>query len=83
MFNNRKAQGLSVHTIIVAIIGLIILVAVILMLSGKLVDFDKGITGATSCESKCSVAGFVKGSTTDTCGDGEQRIADDCCCKQA
>tara|TARA_B100001971_G_C17706017_1_gene294072 strand:+ start:192 stop:473 length:282 start_codon:yes stop_codon:yes gene_type:complete len=39
---NKKAQGLSVTTIIVAIIGLIILVAIILMLTGKLGDFGTG-----------------------------------------
>jgi hypothetical protein len=39
---NKRGQGLSVTTIIVAIIGLIILVAIILMLTGKLGAFGEG-----------------------------------------
>jgi len=42
MLKNRKAQGMSVKIIIVAIIGLIILVAVVMMLTGKLGDFRSG-----------------------------------------
>ena len=44
---NKKAQGLSVHTIILAVIGLIILVVIVLMLTGKLGDFGKGAESAS------------------------------------
>lgn len=43
MLKKRNAQGLSITTIVVAIIGLIILVAIILMLTGKLGAFSKGV----------------------------------------
>ena len=40
MLKNTKAQGMSVKIIIVAIIGLIILAVVVMMLTGKLGDFE-------------------------------------------
>jgi len=43
MLKNTKAQGMSIKIIIVAIIGLIILLVVVLMLTGKLGDFSGGI----------------------------------------
>ena len=39
----KRAQGMSVRVIIVAVIGLIILVAVIAMLTSKLDIFKKGV----------------------------------------
>lgn len=66
MFNNRKAQGLSVHTIIVAIIGLIILVAIVLMISGKLTGFDEGVKKISGDITKtCSEVGGSKQPKTD------------------
>ena len=62
---NKKAQGLSVTTIIVAIIGLIILVAIILMLTGELGAFGEGTSEASGCETVCKAIGKVK-HTTET-----------------
>tara|TARA_B100002003_G_C13890899_1_gene434455 strand:+ start:66 stop:338 length:273 start_codon:yes stop_codon:yes gene_type:complete len=42
MLKKRNAQGLSIHIIIIAVLGLIILIAVILMLSGRIGDFSEG-----------------------------------------
>jgi len=39
MIKNRKAQGMSIKIIIVAIIGLIILAIIVMMLSGRLGEF--------------------------------------------
>jgi len=56
MIKNRKAQGMSIKIIIVAIIGLIILAAVVMMLSGKLGAFGGGIESVgdptKTCESQ-------------------------------
>tara|TARA_B100001971_G_C17943033_1_gene408663 strand:- start:125 stop:325 length:201 start_codon:yes stop_codon:yes gene_type:complete len=49
---NKRGQGLSVTTIIVAIIGLIILVAIILMLTGKLGAFGEGTESASESNKK-------------------------------
>jgi len=45
MLKKRNAQGLSIHIIIIAVLGLIILIAVILMLSGRIGDFSEGADG--------------------------------------
>jgi hypothetical protein len=40
--SKKRAQGLSIHTIIVAILGLLILAAIVLILSGRVGDFSEG-----------------------------------------
>ena len=55
---NKKAQGLSVHTIILAVIGLIILVVIVLMLTGKLGNVGKGLDKPATCEGACSAIGM-------------------------
>ena len=52
----KRAQGLSINVIIVAVIGLIILVVVIAMFTGRLGTFGEGLGKATE--------GFEK-----TCGE--------------
>ena len=55
----KRAQGLSITTIIVAVIGLIILVVVILMITGKLGAFSSGVESSSSCENICKAIGKV------------------------
>lgn len=43
MLKNRKAQGLSVTTIIVAVIGLIVLVVLVALFTSKLGSFSRGL----------------------------------------
>lgn len=38
----KRGQGLSVTTIILVVLGLLILVAIVMMLSGRFGDFGKG-----------------------------------------
>jgi len=56
MLKNTKAQGMSIKIIIIAIIGLIILLVVVLMLTGKLSDFGGGLKSvgdpSKTCESQ-------------------------------
>ena len=54
----KRAQGLSVHTIILAVIGLIILVVIVLMLTGKLGMVGKGVGSPISCGSACNAVGM-------------------------
>jgi len=53
----KRAQGLSINVVIVAVIGLIILVVVIAMFTGKLGSFGKGLDAAGSCDTACSALG--------------------------
>jgi len=87
---DRKAQGLSLNTIIIAVLVLIVLVVLIVIFSGKLGDFsDKTSTDSTtggiciaklgrSCEKDCSDGKTrVPGSTKGSWTDcGKDR---DCC----
>ena len=54
----KRAQGLSVHTIILAVIGLIILVVIVLMLTGKLGMVGKGLDKPATCEDSCNAIGM-------------------------
>ena len=51
MYNIKKAQGLSLHTIIIAIMVLIVLVVLVLIFTGKFGDFSAGLKLAGTCES--------------------------------
>ena len=55
----KMAQGLSITTIIVAIIGLIILVVIVAMLSGKLGAFGKGSEKIGNIAKTCEEQGGV------------------------
>ena len=55
---NKRGQGLSVHTIILAVIGLIILVVIVLMLTGKLGMVGKGLDKPATCEDSCNAIGM-------------------------
>ena len=58
MFINKKAQGLPITTIIAAVIGLIILVVIVMMITGKLGAFGEGLGRAASCENMCKTMGY-------------------------
>ena len=82
---NKRGQGLSVHTIIVAIIGLIILVAIILMLTGKLGAFGEGAeTQVTAGETLWTQLGWGGGEEVIEIiedEDEDEDEDDDACCQ--
>lgn len=56
---DKKAQGLSLNTIIIAIIVLVVLVVIIMVFTGGIGGFTKGITtcddkGNHKCLTSCS-----------------------------
>lgn len=79
MLKKRKAQGLSITTIVVAIIALIVIVVLILMFTGKLGDFSKGLDDVRTCEKTCTALNMDK--QDSTCGNDDTPISDECCCK--
>jgi len=56
---NKKAQGLSMNTIIIAVIGLLILVILALVFSGKITTTREGIEDVekTADITKCEIPG--------------------------
>ena len=68
MLYYKKSQQMSIGIIIAAVIGLLIIVIVIAMLSGKLGDFSKNVRESGSCLNACSAlgkTGFVDESKSD------------------
>ncbi|MEK6876786.1 MAG: hypothetical protein AABX63_05195, partial [Nanoarchaeota archaeon] len=57
----KRGQGMSITVIVAAVIGLIILVVVIAMLTGKLGGFSKGVSAAGGCDSICKAVGYGGG----------------------
>jgi len=54
MFKKRNAQGLSITTIIIAVIGLVIVIVLIAIFSGRLGKFGQGLDEAKTCDSLCT-----------------------------
>ena len=94
MLKNRNEQGMSITFIIVAIIALIVLIAAVMIFSGKFDDFRSGIGKAVTCEDACKVLGMTISvyKTEGDCkivkkigyklipGDFSDRKGEKCCC---
>ena len=50
----KRAQGLSITTVVVAVIALIVIVVVVTILTGKLGFFSTGVEDLSSCENTCN-----------------------------
>jgi len=68
MLKKRNAQGLSITTIIIAVIGLIVIVVLIAVFTGKLAWFGQGVEKSQTCESVCS--SLAKKTATNLEADG-------------
>ncbi len=67
MLREKSAQGMSITVIIAAVIGLIVLVVVVAVLTGKLGGFSKGVDAVGGdITKKCAEIGGTL-STTDSC----------------
>ena len=83
---SKKAQGMPIRVIIIAVIGLIVLVVVITLLSGKIGTFrggtDKilkqntGVLTATTCEEACNTFGKIYSGlfTVQQCKDAGHQV---------
>ena len=52
----KKAQGISINTIIIAALGLAVLVVLFLIFTGRISIFSQGIENAQRCNDVCSAA---------------------------
>ncbi len=50
----KKAQGISINTIIIAALGLAVLVVLFLIFTGRIGIFSKGVEDVNTCNSACS-----------------------------
>ena len=68
---SKKAQGLSLNTIIIAAIALIVLVVLVMVFTGRMGGFTRGLGKATTCDQACKAGGYTgtaaKGDNATTC----------------
>ncbi len=57
MLKQKKGQGLSITTIILVIIGLIVLVVLIAIFTGRMGSFSKGVESTVTCANSCKAFG--------------------------
>ncbi len=94
MFNlSRKAQGISINTVIIAALALVVLVILVVAFTGRFRIFSEGVdkTGV-SCSEGCKLAGYDGGgdSTTSSCDtklggsfvDVNSNNKEECCCNR-
>jgi len=62
---DKKAQSISINTIIVAAIGLAVLVVLFLIFTGRLNIFSKGVGETASCGNSCKALGLSKDEAPD------------------
>ncbi len=62
---NKKAQGISINTIIIAAIGLAVLVVLFAIFTGRLGSFTQGVQETDTCAQKCLSLNLQKGSDVD------------------
>ncbi len=72
---NRKSQGISINTIIIAALGLAVLVVLFAIFTGRLGKFSIGVQETDTCAQKCASLNMNTGSnpTSDvkSCIEGE------------
>ena len=85
---NKKAQGISMNVIIIAAIAIIVLVIMVVIFSGRMQLFGKGVS---LCEGTCSATKAGCGYSAaipirncDSDGDGEPNVkGEGFCCMEA
>lgn len=83
---NKKSQSSGITVIIAAVIGLIIMVVLIALLTGKLGNFGKGVDNSATCQNTCNAMGraftdVAKGSCGAIFVDGKFKdVSSGCCC---
>ena len=62
----KRGQGLSITVIIAAVIGLIVLVVVVAILTGKLGTFSTTASSQGDCNAVCKAAGYNGGAASSS-----------------
>ena len=78
----KRAQGLSITTIVVAALALLVLVVLALVFTGNMGGFTTGVKESANCNQACKASAFNgQGECLD---DGSNLIPGfdpDCCCE--
>ena len=57
----KKAQGLSMTTIVIAALALLVLVVLTLIFTGRMGTFARGLDENTDCNTYCESSGYAGG----------------------
>ena len=82
----KRAQGLSMTTIVVAALALLVLVVLALVFTGRMGNFSTGVKEVADCKQACTAAGF--NGEPETCTTDSQnklpgikdQSGNTCCC---
>ena len=74
-FASKKAQGMSMNIVVIAVICIVILVVLLVIMSGKTSMFSKT---AGSCEQKGPGAGCIAEADEQNCGGTVYKFGTDC-----
>ena len=75
---HKKAQGMSIRTILIVVIGLIVVVVLTAVLNGRIGNFESGLHLFGDASKTCSSQGEDGGVSPELkyeCGDGETSIS--------
>lgn len=61
MPKKRKATELSINVVIAAVIGLVALLVLVAILTGKIGGFSKSAEKIQSCDELCKIRGYASG----------------------
>ena len=86
MLKKRNAQGLSITTIILAVIGIIIIIVLVAMFTGRLGIFSEKLEEQSDvkCPTLCTALGTTEidcptdDAPTDDAG---RKVSESCCCR--
>ncbi len=88
---NKKSQGMSINTIIIAALGLAVLVVLFAIFTGRLGIFTKTLKETDTCAQKCATLNAesaINPAQDKSCSEGQQYIPGEfsdskngCCCK--
>ena len=72
---SKKAQSISINTIIIAAIGLAVLVVLFVVFTGRFSKFGEGVRESSlTCEKGCKTVGYAQGFSRGGGGAGETQI---------
>ena len=87
----KKAQSISINTIIVAAIALAVLVVLFMIFTGRFKIFSEGVKEASlNCDKACKAVGYLEGNKLGSCFGSDVEApgkfegfseGDKCCCK--
>ena len=74
---HKKAQSISINTIIIAAIALAVLVVLFMIFTGRFKIFSEGVgetSTYSSCSDACKLGGYSSGAISDNCAAGTYKM---------